>query len=358
MSDSLYFTGTDLGDRRRGASRRRGQPSDHSEDDDEDVASSTSGDDDIDDYDLALLGPEGREEALVQTAMARIQRAQARGRADVSLTKEELGALERRKKRIEEESERRERKKRREHRIAVPLTHLDPVSLKNKSSPSALESSSRHSSGSDLGDAQERQTYPPLSSRTRPRSGTSASQRGSSRALDDRGSSPFHYEYVQRPASSAGRHVVSDSVARPRSSWGSPHDEGWAPTSSPPSSRSSRRNTLDPFQFQTAGPRASRRHASGSSDPPYPPGRDMEAPGAARSSHGSRRSVYGGTSDEGSEASTSDELNSGARIREPMRTRSEIIVEPELEPEPSRKKSSEVAPKRKPVPSRGRKKRK
>ena len=66
------------------------------------------------------------------------------------------------------------------------------------------------------------------------------------------------------------------------------------------------------------------------------------------------------TSDEETEASTSDELNSGARIREPVRARSEIVVEPEpeLEPEPPRKKSSEAPPKRKPVPSKGRKKRK
>ncbi len=81
-----------------------------------------------------------------------------------------------------------------------------------------------------------------------------------------------------------------------------------------------------------------------------------------RSARGSRRSsLHDETSSESqvSDQSTSDELNSGARIREPMRAaRSQIVVEmepePAPEPEPPKKKSE--APKRKPVPSKKKKK--
>ena len=365
VSDSLRFTGTDLGDRASGLTRRGGQGSDEED--------STSDDYDEDDYDLALMDPEEKEEALVQTAMARIQRAQAKGKADVSLTKEELAALERRKQRMKEEAEKKERKKRKEQRVAVPLTHLEPVSRKKKHSQQALESSSRNPSASDLTAAQEGQVYPPMgyfpppsSGRTRPRSGTSLSHRPPSRARDGRGSPPY-YDYTQRPASSTGRHV-SDSVARPRSS----------------NSNVSSRN-LDPFMFQTAGPRAphsggaaaaSRRHGSGpTSDALYMTRREAATAASSLGTRSSRnrRSMYDETSDEGSigsSQSTSDDFGNGARIREPAsrggggggerasRRSNEILVEPEPEPEPPKKKSSEATTKRKTASSRGRRKKK
>lgn len=325
----------------------------------------TSSEEDDDDYDLALLGPEEKEEALVQTAMMRIQKAQARGRSDVSLSKDELAALERRKQRMREEAEKaeraekKERKKRKEQqRVAIPLTSLEPVSRKSKkgaaSALGALESSAD----------QDRSGQPPIGyfptgSRSRPRSGTSLSSRPPSRLMEERGGSPFQYEYLQRPGSSTGRHV-SDPHSRPHSSRGRYDD---SPTS----------REVDPFQFQTAGPRApyssgaaaaSRRHVSGPA-PDLQPLTRREA--AGRRTRSSR--AYDETSDEESDSqSTSDDLNAGARIREPLRgTRSEIIVEPEPEPEPEppkKSKSAESVPKRKPVASsssgsgRGRRKKK
>lgn len=345
VSDSLKFTGTDLGDRRSGTSRRGygGDTEDESSEEEDD-----------DDYDLALLGPDEKEEALVQTAMMRIQKAQARGRSDVSLSKDELAALERRKQRQQEEAERaekaerKERKKRKEHqRIAVPLTSLEPVSRKKKGSASALgalESSADPAGQPPMG------YFPPPGGR-RPRSGTTLSSRPSSRMMDERGGSPFQYEYVQRPGSSAGRHV-SDSVARPHSSRGRYHDE----------SLSSSRE-LDPFQFQTAGGRAPYPGAAPASRRDLQPLTRREA---ARSTRSSR--AYDDSTDEDTDSqSTSDDLNAGARIvREaPRAARSEIIVEPEPEPEPPKKsKSAESVPKRKPVASsssgsgRGRRKKK
>jgi len=289
----------------------------------------------------------------VQTAMARIERAQARGRSDVSLTKDELAALERRKQRMEEEANKRERKKsRKQQRVAIPLTNLEPVSRKKKSPPVALEGSPH-----DMLEASDRPGYPPVgyfpppSGRSRPRSGTTLSSRPPSRAHDDRPDSPFQYEYVQRPSSSAGRHV-SDVMPRPLSSRGHQYDDG-----SSTSLNSASRNQLDPFMFQTAGPRApypggaapgSRRHVSGPADGLY-----MSRREEGRSSRNSRRSVYGESSEESEPSeSASDELNNGARIREPARGgRSEIVVQPDPEPEVAPKKKSSESSKRKPVPS-------
>jgi hypothetical protein len=345
VSDSLRFTGTDLGDRQSGLARRVPLGG-------LDNGETESEEDDEDDYDLALLTPEQKEEALVRTAMARIKRAQARGRSDVSLTKDELAALERRKQRMQEEADKRERRKSRKQRVAIPLTNLEPVSRKKKSSPPVLEAPPH-----DLPEAPDRQGYPPTgyfpppSGRSRPRSGTTLSSRPPSRAHSDRPDSPFQYEYVQRPSSSTGRHV-SDVIPRPLSARSHQYDDG-----SSASLSSSSRNQVDPFMFQTAGPRAaypggaaaaSRRHVSGPVDGLYMTHRDE-----ARTSHNGRRLAYDEASEESEPSeSASDELNNGARIREPTRGgRSEIVVQPDLEPEPVPKKKSSESSKRKPVPS-------
>lgn len=305
-----------------------------------------------------MLDPQDREDILVQSAMARIQRAQAKGRADVNLTKAELEALERRRRRTEEEAERRERRKRREQRIAVPLTHVEPLSRKKKSDRSS-ESSSRQHSASDL-----TQVLPPMghfpppssSSRTRPRSGTSVSQRSLGRFHDEQGPPQLAYDYVQRPMSAINARHVSDSMGRPPSRSylaDEPHSQYSGGGGDP--------DMHDPFQFQTAGPRVAA--------PPLtrrlpPAGASASAAGSVRSSRSNRRSVYEESSDEfiPSEdgSSVSDELGSGAQIRDgSMRGReSAIVIEESPEPErqsPKKKESSPV--KRKSVASRGKKKR-
>ena len=157
---------------------------------------------------------------------------------------------------------------------------------------------------------------------------------------DEQGSPSLGYDYVQRPSSAINPRHVSDPMARPpsRGYYGDDIPSQYSGGGDP--------DSLDPFQFQTAGPRAaSRRPQSG-----------VSVSGPARSTR-SRRSVYDETSDEDfipSEdgSSNSDELGNGARIRE-----SAIVVEESPEPErPSSKKKDSSPVKRKPVASRGKKK--
>ena len=369
VSDELRFTGTDLGDRSNDIVHRQPYDSDSEEDDDED----TSEDEEFgyDEEELARLSPRQKEDLMVQSAMQRIQRAQERGRTDVRLNKEELAALERRRKRLQEEAEKKkrksgsERKKKKENRVSIPLSQLDPGPRKpSKSSQQRQESVPRQASASNLPDVADNQGYPPMGyfpppsgPRSRPRSSTSASQRPPSRMS---GADPFEYDYNQRPSS---RHV-SDGVARPRSSRGYYGEEG----TSGPGGRQ-----LDPFQFQTAGPRAPyptgaaaapRRHGSGPPEGMPTSRRGTPTPAPSRSLRSSRRpSPDEETSEEDSESSeesTSDDLGNGAQIRPPVRGRpAAIVVEesPERQPEPPKKKSSGSSPvKRKPTGGGGKKK--
>ncbi|KAF7542278.1 hypothetical protein G7Z17_g11723 [Cylindrodendrum hubeiense] len=362
VSDSLRFTGIDLGDR-EGGEPRRGYYGGSEEDEDE--YSSSEEDDDYEEQ-LARLSPRDREEVLVQSAMARIERARAEGRSDVDLNKHELAALDQRRKRMEEEERKKkkkrssERKKRKEQRIAVPLTHLEPVSRKKKGAPAPQQDSMsrHHSSSSNLGDTQDSEGYPrmgyfppPTASRTRPRSGTASSQRQPSRVRNEREGGS--YEHPQGPGATT-RHA-SDSASR---------------------------GALDPFQFQTEGSRAAaapRRPASGPTDRAYPTRRGAAAAASASgrsNGHRSRRqSLNEDTSEEDSEGSDEDEDNdssfeegtsssdntrNGVRTRAASRGRAAIVVEEDAEPEPKpqpAKKSKNHSPvKRKPVKGGRRKK--
>ncbi|PNY29419.1 COPII vesicles protein Yip3 [Tolypocladium capitatum] len=385
VSDSLQFTGVDLGDRASGTVRRRryGDSDDDGDDDDDDNGSASSDDDDNGAYGegTASLAIRDKEEALIQSALQRINRAQAKGKANVKLNKEELAALERRRERMQEE-ERKKRggsdRKKKEQRIAVPLSHFEPVSRKKRTAgqphPPRQGSTPRHASADGVLEGQQRQGYPPMgyfpppsASRSRPRSGTTSS-RPPSRARDEGGSSPLQYEYVPPP--SAANRRVSDSVARPLSSRGSPRDEA--------SSSLGSRPNIDPFMYQTEGPRAaypagaaaaSRRYVSGPAETTYNARPGAPAPAASRSYQGSRRQSYGDETSE-DESVTSDDRGNGAQIREPtkepvgepVRERARepsgrdvgIVVEVEPEPETPKKKSSV---KRKPVSGGRRKKR-
>lgn len=400
VSDSLHFTGIDLGDRARGASRRRyirGSEEDD-EDEDEDSHDDSSSDDDDYEEELAQLPPAEREEALLQMAMQRVERARIKGKTDVNLSKAELGAFQRHQKRLEREEERRrrasERKKRKEQRIAVPLTHLEPSSRKKKAiQPPPVSLQPRQdslprqiSAGSQYSDVPDRQAYPPMGyfpppagTRVRPRSGTTTSQRPPSRAREDQ--RPVPYEHLQQ-LSAPGSRQPSDTVPLPRSSTG-PLEEPWIPNVSPNASPRGR-SSLDPFQFQIGGPRAaappgagrpSRRHASGPSEMAYIPRRPVGAPSPARSRQVSQQAEDEDTSEDESEEeeeeeeddeeeedeeeeeeSSSDDPAAGAQIRQPPRLRQpEVIViedpepEPEPEPEPVRRAP---APARRKQPSR------
>ncbi|EGY20672.1 hypothetical protein VD0004_g3267 [Verticillium dahliae] len=402
VSDPLHFTGVDLGDR-TGATRRSFPY--HGSEDEEDDDITSSGDDDDYDEGAQLVLREREEEALVQSALARIQRAQDRGKKEVKLNKEELAALERRRKRIQEEEaaaaaaaaaarranasasgSERKRRKEKEKRYVIPLAQLEATPRKKgkKSPPVSDDNLPRHPSPANTAEAPTRREVlppmgffpPPTSSRTRPRSSTTSSHR-SFRAMEDhRGSSPFNPAAYSQPPS-AHRHVSDTVSSRPRSSRGAlPSEDAWTPGLSPASSSSSisrSRHSLDPHMFQSESSRApyltgagatSRRHLAG----PAEARRSSGPPAAARGGRSSRRPSPDETSEAASETSdpdTSDDLGNGVQIVDPplrRGRRSEIVVEEEpADPrrEVSRgKKSSNSSPvKRKPVAS-GRKKKK
>ncbi|EEY18933.1 predicted protein [Verticillium alfalfae VaMs.102] len=366
VSDPLHFTGVDLGDR-TGATRRSFPYQGSEDEEDDDITS--SGDDDDYDEGAQLVLREREEEALVQSALARIQRAQDRGKKEVKLNKEELAALERRRKRIQEEEAR---------------------SASSSSSSETSECVSQRSERKPLSTVTEvgkadSSYHLPLS--IRPRRFASPSVHSAQSALarpdvfpdaleDHRGSSPFNPAAYSQPPSSH-RHVSDTVSSRPRSSRGAlPAEDAWTPGLSPASSSSSisrSRHSLDPHMFQSESSRApyltgagatSRRHLAG----PAEARRSSGPPAAARGGRSSRRPSPDETSEAASETSdpdTSDDLGNGVQIVDPPLRRgrqSEIVVEEEpADPrrEVSRgKKSSNSSPvKRKPVAS-GRKKKK
>ncbi|KAJ2996125.1 hypothetical protein NUW58_g1077 [Xylaria curta] len=234
-SDDLRFTGIDMG-----SGRSRNKYAYQHSDDDNDLTESDSQattDNETEDEARAEM-----ENALVQSALARIRKARAKGKQDVKLNKGELAALERRRKRLQSEAEAaakrkaadRKRRKEKEQRVAVPLSHLESaLSNPRGSSTMLIQGQSSPPMGLFL---------PPSSSQARPRSSTSSSRRSSSQRHGS--SSPFDYQYVS-PGSN--RRHVSDN-ARPSSSLKTLQHEDW-----PPQSQSSQ-SALDPFQYQTSGP--------------------------------------------------------------------------------------------------------
>ncbi|KAJ0330585.1 hypothetical protein COL922a_012335 [Colletotrichum nupharicola] len=358
-SDSLRFTGTDLGDR-TGTSRRGYEYQSEDEDDSTEDDSEEDDDSSEDEFEIDWdqFSPMEREEALVQTALARIRRAQEKGRADVKLNKDEMAALERHEKRMAKEARKQERKRRKEkeQRYSIPLSQLQaPI---RRRSPTADDDLPLHPSPGTFDAVKNRGAMPPVgyfpppnASRTRHRSSTSSSQRPPSGG-EPRGSSPFQYAYV-------GSRQASDNMS---------------PASST-SSKSKSKAAVDPFQFQTEGSSAqgivARRNVSGSTDGRRTP----TVPATSRVTRSrapplESASSSDSSSEESTEESTSDGTGNGAQIVEPpppppqtRRGRREaIVVEEATSREPARessrgKKSSNPSPsKRKPVASRKKKK--
>ncbi|KAI1399616.1 hypothetical protein F4819DRAFT_408305 [Hypoxylon fuscum] len=287
--------------------------------------------------------------------LTRIRKAQTKGKQDVKLNKAELAALERRRKRLQAEAESKKRngsdgrrRKEKDQRYAVPLSHFDSgpsvsdEALARRALPSALEQSEQLP-GPPMG-----RFPPPSAARARPRSGTSSTSstyRPQSRAQD---SPPFDYQYVHTPPNQ--RHA-SDPSARPGSRLSLPHEDEWRPPSS-----SSSRGSRDPFQYQTAGPRA--LYADNAAAARLASSR-RTAP-TTRSS--SRRAVNREerNEQEHEDDTTSDEGATGARfVRDG--TREEIVVEhASPSPEPERPKGKKALPPSQPAAKRksGGKKRK
>ncbi|KAJ4296160.1 hypothetical protein N0V88_004864 [Collariella sp. IMI 366227] len=208
-SDPLRFTGVDLGDSGNTRSRRTYHNGDDETTDDSEQ--------DSDDGHMRLPVLDQEEEALADAAMARIRRAQARGKTDVRLNKEELAAYQRRLDRVEAERMEAERRQRRE-RVVIPLAQLNPGSRLSRLS---LEDDSPPRQVSPELEEERLPAHPPMGyfpppSRTRPRSGTTSS-RPPSRAAPEReqSSSPFAYSYINAP--SASRHPSDPATGRPLS---------------------------------------------------------------------------------------------------------------------------------------------
>ncbi|ROW11255.1 hypothetical protein VMCG_01423 [Cytospora schulzeri] len=324
--------------------------------------------------DQALLE---EEDALVESAMQRIRRAQAKGKQEVKLNKKELAALEQRKKRMQAEaSGEKKKKKKKEQRYAVPLSELGPLSQKERrGSKISGDALPRHPSPELLARTQGGKVQPPVGWFAHPSSRPSIadSRRAFEPSSDREGSSSsLQYSYVQPPGPHPNTRHLSDPAVRPRSTRGAlPLEEarrsqyGASASASVPSVPS----TLDPFRFMTAGAQApyhagsaaAVRHGSSSSaymDPSY----------ASGSSRRHSRQISPDATESEEEDDDEDEMSdvagAGGRFGSsnvgPSNSREQIVVELDREPTPptrpvtrsSRKASASASsPKRKPVGS-------
>ncbi|RFU79098.1 prenylated rab acceptor 1 [Trichoderma arundinaceum] len=302
--DDLEFTGTDLGNRENGLVRRR-----HQRYDTEDEENSSSGDSYDEDYseDGDQYGEDEWEEALVEKALYRINKAQAKGRSDVRLSKEEIKALERRQRRIE--AEERRNRRRRQERVAIPLSQFESMARLGASSQ-------RQGSGSGSG------------------SGSLSRQPSGSDALEGEDETSPQMGYFPPPSHSRPRPKSGISTSRPTSI-----HEGVS---------------KDPFQYQTAGPRAPhtapKRHGSGQSDLSSMSRRGRPGSMSGWSQQGSsRRQSSDDTSEELALADEgSNQISKG---------REDIVVEVEAEsppgPEPASSRTRSASRKKpEPAPAR------
>jgi len=358
-SDPLRFTGIDLGDR-DGVRPRRNYTHGSEEDDDESDETSDNdsaqGSDDGDDQ--GQLALREKEDEALQSAMARIRRAQAKGKKDVKLSQDELKALERQRQRMQDDG----RKKQKEKRFAVPLSHVEPTSRKRVDA--APGNSPPQPQASDFDEAQQHRGYPPMGyfpppssaqRPPRPRSGTVSSRPPSRSAVDrEQSSSPFAYTYVQRAEHAAAvRHSSDPATGRPRSR--APSIGGidtYPPTGTPDGARQS--GAFDPFQYMTASNRSSysggspamRQPAGGSPRMSGPAPRTNPGPSASNPSR--RQSKDESSSEE--ETSSEEEENTrratppedhGARISTSSGGNRERLREPEAD---ERRLSREQSP--------------
>ncbi|KAL2128308.1 hypothetical protein VTI74DRAFT_9372 [Chaetomium olivicolor] len=273
--------------------------------------------------------------------MARIRRAQAKGKTDVRLSKEELAAYQRRLERMEVE-----RRQRRE-RVAIPLSQLDPSSRQKRLS---LEDDSppRRASpelGEERSPGHPPMGYFPPPSRARQPSGTASSRPPSQAATErDQSSSPFTYSYVNAP--SALRHPSDPVTSRPLSV-----AESVSARNGSSPSVAGQFQGLDPFQYMTTGARTS-YHAGAAShnsivdvDDIYASYGSAAPAGASRRRNGEHRDGESSNEDDGMLRVSS---GSRSRPRDRSHSRRELASEPKASrdrtPPPSKKSSSVQSP--------------
>jgi hypothetical protein len=261
-SDPLQFTGIDLASTSR-ARRSYAYDSDDSEED-------TEGSDEDENTSALQVALRDKEEALVQSALARIRRAQEKGKREVKLNPEELDALEKRRKRMQSAATTKERKgsgsssgsekRRRNDRdlVTLPLPAAEPKSRKKGKSkrsedvspyplatvapPGMLVQGADGVTYAPLG-YYPQQAGPSRNSPTRPRSATSQQLRATpppQLVAYQQGPSNRHFSDGNRPTSSS-----SNGSRRPL-----PDEEGWIPAHSRHNSISSQTHSVDPFEYQ------------------------------------------------------------------------------------------------------------
>lgn len=342
-SDPLHFTGIDISSNtrpRRGYSYDRAERSSDSDSEYSDYQESG-------DKQVALRG--GNEEAVVQGALARIRRAQEKGRQDVKLTQEELDALERRRIRMQAAAAAKaskkgssgsgaEKKRRSERKTVDIASLLDPKPASDqKKRKSKRKSGSSHSAAAGPGiivDGPDGPSYTPIG-------GHHSSDRGSSRSSARHGgNSPpgtmRHFSDGMRPTPSHNN--------SPRHSL--PDEESWSSSNNKRTSLSSQYHVADPFDYQVSAdqPRpipqqympssSGHRHYSGPADISYtsvqrspPQGYPTTGRAPSDSSLRHRNSPRGEVdvitiSDSSEESDSSDELGNGVQVfseREPER---------------------------------------
>ncbi len=278
-SDPLLFNSVDLADRggRARMRRRRGYREEEEDDDDDDGSSEDDSEEDSEGEDLARLTLSPEEEAIANKALAKVRKAQAKGRKDVKLKTEEYAVLMKRKDFKDAMAKRR-------NEVMAPIGDVLP----HHPSPEQLRESQRIR---ELAQGPPMGYFPPTSSR--PRSGTaSTSSRPPSRSTNkDRRSSPFRYSYVQQPphAGPPSRHVSDPAAGRPLSRGPVPPDQAWAQNayaSAPSLAPRQSQIPLDPFQYMTGAVQAAYHNGP---QPPGIPSPHVGATGRRESLHVRRR---------------------------------------------------------------------
>lgn len=317
--EELNSTGVELA---RGSRSRSGYAYQDSDEDDD----STEDDDTEQDT-------EDEDNELVQAAMARIRKAQEKGKQDVRLSKKELAALERHRKRVEGG----DRRRKKEERIAVPLAQFDmpaaESSLRRRSRVASDDTLPRHPSPSTLTSAQGR-SGPPVGLFPPPTAARSSSS--SSRLV------------AQRHPSDTSSRSSSGRVPYP------PDDNDYRSASS-----LSSRQGPDPFMFQTAGPRASysytdpatvKRDLASSSGPAYATRSRQGTSVAAAVKRFSHVPSSEEPSEEDGDATTSEEIDNSAYTARNRSREDALMVEPESTRTRSKRSESKTSSsKRKPV---------
>jgi len=259
-NESIHFTGVDLPSTYRA---RKGYTYDTDYSSESESDSEESDEDDSNALQIALRD---KEEALVQSALARIRRAQEKGKSQVKLDPEELEALQRRRQRMQAAASTKGKKKkgsgsssggerkRRSERQLVSVPVVEPKSRQKGKSKRSEEPDPRPSGPAAtpgmLVAGADGITYAPLgyypqasSSRNsppRPRSSTSQKHHGTTPPQ-------FAYQSGQARHYSEGTRPTSSSSSGSRRLL--PDEEDWVPNSRR-GSASSQSLGLDPFEYQ------------------------------------------------------------------------------------------------------------